>query len=923
MKNQNDEDGFEDEEDEEEIEQQEMVDDLQNPNNSVDRSYTNSVVELVSESKERISEFPMVVRRAVTRPHSSVLNIVAIEKAGQSGESKQNGGVVLENLSYGQLQALSAVPVDHHALLSDERGEGSGSGSYVITPPQILPGRGVVKHYGSAGRIHVVPMHAGTKKIMVCKNGGMWIFGNPEFLKSPGNGTKDLVKTHYALGTRNGFELCHSQSLVFKLGGRLERQVVPHFFSGKSAEHTPEKYMECRNCIVAKYMESPVKHLSVDDCHGIVAGISADDVTRIARFLDHWGIINYCAVPPKDEAPKDGTYLYEDSNNDICVPVAGLKSIDSLVQFDKPKCRLKAKDIYPELVRDCDDDSDFDNSIREVLSEIKCNCCSRPVSLAYYQSQKEIDILLCLDCFHEGRFVAGHSSLDFVKVSSMKDYGDLDGDSWTDQETLLLLEGMQRYKENWNQIAEHVGTKSKAQCILHFVRLPLDGASLDNIELPGASGPSSSSTGEDPNKSHSILNGNLAGPSTENFHPDSKFPFENCGNPVMSLGNAFPLDLWRVFGISSSLACPPVPPRVEIPIVIAPIGHYMFASFLHHTEIIFMCVRYEHPQPFQHQAAFCVASSFQFPCTQGCGLVANEVDREPEVAFLASSVGPRVAAACAHASLAALSKDDTLGARRNMTQMDGSTANNGYEQSIIFTSIQCYMEAKSTSDDDVVLTDATRGGVKDKLEVWRQTLESKRFRLSRSKTEYMECKLNGLRQESEVVVRLDSQVVCKRDSFKYLEFMIQGNGEIDEDVSHRIGVEWMKWRLASGVLCDKKVSPKLKEKFYRVAVRLAMLRGRGRPKKYSREVIRRDMKQLQLTEDMTLDGKVIFGFRLSRSKTEYLECKFNDVRLENEVVVKLESQVVCKRDSFKYLGSVIQGNGEIDEDVSHRIGRDG
>ncbi|XP_019231580.1 PREDICTED: SWI/SNF complex subunit SWI3C [Nicotiana attenuata] len=361
---------------------------------------------------------------------------------------------------------------------------------------------------------------------------------------------------------------------------RLERQVVPHFFSGKSTEHTPEKYMECRNCIVAKYMELPEKHLSVADCHGIVAGVSADDVTRIARFLDHWGIINYCAVPPKAEALKDVT-LYEDSNSDLCVPVAGLKSIDSLVQFDKPKCCLKARDVYPELVRDFDDDSDFDNSIRELLSELRCNCCSRPVSLSYYQSQKEIDILLCLDCFHEGGFVTGHSSLDFVKVSSMKDYGDLDGDTWTDQETLLLLEGMQLYNENWNQIAEHVGTKSKAQCILHFVRLPVDGAPLENIELPGASGPSSSFAGEDRNKSYSNLNGNLAGPSTENLDSDSKFPFENCGNPVMSL-----------------------------------------------------------------------------------------------VAFLASAVGPRVAAACAHASLAALSKDDTL-TSLNMTQIDGSTANNG------------------------------------------------------------------------------------------------------------------------------------------------------------------------------------------------------------------------------------------------------
>ncbi|KAF3658415.1 putative pre-mRNA-processing factor 6-like [Capsicum annuum] len=53
----------------------------------------------------------------------------------------------------------------------------------------------------------------------------------------------------------------------------------------------------------------------------------------------------------------------------------------------------------------------------------------------------------------------------------------------------------------------------------------------------------------------------------------------------------------------------------------------------------------------------------------------------------------------------------------------------------------------------------------------------------------------------------------------------EGNGEIDEDVSHRIGAGWMKWKLASGVLCDKKVPPKLKGKFYRVAVCPAMLYG--------------------------------------------------------------------------------------------------
>ncbi|KAF3639557.1 hypothetical protein FXO38_22586 [Capsicum annuum] len=54
---------------------------------------------------------------------------------------------------------------------------------------------------------------------------------------------------------------------------------------------------------------------------------------------------------------------------------------------------------------------------------------------------------------------------------------------------------------------------------------------------------------------------------------------------------------------------------------------------------------------------------------------------------------------------------------------------------------------------------------------------------------------------------------------------LEGNGEIDEDVSNRIGDGWMKWRLASGVLCDRKVPLRLKGKFYRVEVYQSTLYG--------------------------------------------------------------------------------------------------
>ena len=123
----------------------------------------------------------------------------------------------------------------------------------------------------------------------------------------------------------------------------------------------------------------------------------------------------------------------------------------------------------------------------------------------------QVDILLCTDCFHDGRFVTGHSSIDFIRVDSTTDFGDLDGDSWTDQETLLLLEAVEVYNENWNEIAEHVGTKSKAQCILHFLRLPVEDGKLENINVSSLSLSSIVKNQEDNGRLHCCSNGDSAG----------------------------------------------------------------------------------------------------------------------------------------------------------------------------------------------------------------------------------------------------------------------------------------------------------------------------------------------------------------------------------------------------------------------------
>ena len=73
--------------------------------------------------------------------------------------------------------------------------------------------------------------------------------------------------------------------------------------------------------------------------------------------------------------------------------------------------------------------------------------------------------------------------------------------------------------------------------------------------------------------------------------------------------------------------------------------------------------------------------------------------------------------------------------------------------------------------DDVMLVDESRAGVNRKLELWRRTLESKEFRLSTTKTEYMMCDFSASRHEGGDV-SLDGQVVAHKDTFRYLGSML-------------------------------------------------------------------------------------------------------------------------------------------------------
>ena len=74
-------------------------------------------------------------------------------------------------------------------------------------------------------------------------------------------------------------------------------------------------------------------------------------------------------------------------------------------------------------------------------------------------------------------------------------------------------------------------------------------------------------------------------------------------------------------------------------------------------------------------------------------------------------------------------------------------------------------------------------------------------------------------------IMLNEDVVKEVEKFKYLGSVVQKDGGFEEDIKHRIKCGRVKWREASGVLCDKRIPIRLKGEYYKSVVRPAMMYG--------------------------------------------------------------------------------------------------
>ena len=74
-------------------------------------------------------------------------------------------------------------------------------------------------------------------------------------------------------------------------------------------------------------------------------------------------------------------------------------------------------------------------------------------------------------------------------------------------------------------------------------------------------------------------------------------------------------------------------------------------------------------------------------------------------------------------------------------------------------------------------------------------------------------------------INLQGQNLERVNTFKYLGATLAENGDLATEMTHRIQSGWKNWKRESGVLCDRRISLRVKGKLYKKIVRSEMRYG--------------------------------------------------------------------------------------------------
>ncbi|RVE44408.1 hypothetical protein evm_010938 [Chilo suppressalis] len=259
----------------------------------------------------------------------------------------------------------------------------------------------------------------------------------------------------------------------------IEKRALPEFFNGKNKSKTPEIYLAYRNFMIDTYRLNPTEYLTSTACRRNLAG-DVCAIMRVHGFLEQWGLINYqieaeCRPTAMGPPPTSHFHVLSDTPSGLQPLVAR-----------PPQTRPAENAAVPKV------EAGLPNGTE---AGAPAGTAAPPAAAPTPAPAPVVPKL-------EPGLELGTSPA--LKLDQYR--GGARGREWTEQETLLLLEALELHRDDWNRVAAHVGTRTQDECILHFLRLPIEEPYL-----------------------HDPASGGVLGPLA--YQP---IPFSKTGNPVMS-----------------------------------------------------------------------------------------------------------------------------------------------------------------------------------------------------------------------------------------------------------------------------------------------------------------------------------------------------------------------------------------------------
>ncbi|KAI5269002.1 SWIRM-domain-containing protein [Aureobasidium subglaciale] len=306
----------------------------------------------------------------------------------------------------------------------------------------------------------------------------------------------------------------------------LERKALPEFFNSRNRSKTPAVYKDYRDFMINTYRLNPQEYLTVTACRRNLAG-DIDPDTRPSNiappFTGHFRITADTPRGLQPHQPAPNSTLTAGRSN------PGTDRLASATPAIKSDLNLEVRrNIYESTGKDLtakqENGTDLEESLKQPGKQYFCYSCGKDCTRVRYHNAKAppasvagkngavLKFDLCPSCFMEGRYPNSTGPADYTKLENEKYTTIADREApWADSELLLLLEGLELFDENWEQIATHVGSRTREECVLKFLQLEIEDKYMEGEDtVDGA-----------PN--------NLA------FLSNGRVPFSQADNPVMSV----------------------------------------------------------------------------------------------------------------------------------------------------------------------------------------------------------------------------------------------------------------------------------------------------------------------------------------------------------------------------------------------------